>query len=98
MACMSLFYPMKKYAAYVPALVRVEEFYYLKHRTKEEATEAFLDHVDFKDKDMLLWVYKCGQTFQDWNFQNLFDYADPEEIERHRREAQEFLNLDWHGF
>lgn len=91
MAEMSLFYPMKKYAAYIPALARIEEFHYFWWRNRKDATTAFLDHVKFPEKEMLLWVYDGGETFYDWNFPNLRTYADPAEIKKHLQEAEYFL-------
>ena len=92
---MSLFYPMKKFAAYIPALARVEEFCYLRWQNKKEATSAFLDHMGFseEDKELLLWVYDCDERFYDWNFPNLQIYAKPDEWKRIFDEAEKFLKV-----
>lgn len=88
---LSTFYPMKKYAACIPALSRVEEFYYLRYRTKKEAVTAFLERYGPHDKD-LLKIYEYEQTFTDWNFDNLTRlYSTKQEVEERYAQAVEFL-------
>lgn len=90
---LSTFYPMKKHAAWIPALARVEEFYYLQYYTKREAVSAFLKKYKGYDED-LLQIYKYGQTFADWNFPNLVRFSgDMEEAAMHSKQAEEFLGL-----
>lgn len=94
---LSTFYQVRKYAAWLPALARVEEFYYLLYRTKQEATAAFLAWCGAYDED-LMKVYECGQTFTDWNFANLVrSGSSPEEAAAHRAEAERFLTMTEDG-
>lgn len=91
---MASFYPMKKHASWIPALARVEEYYYIRYRTKKEAVTEFLKKYGNFDED-LLWVYACGQTFYDWNFANLVRaYGDWDEAKLHCEQAEEFLGLN----
>lgn len=88
---LSTFYPMKKYAACIPALARVEEFHYLRYRTKKEAATAFLERYGPHD-GALLQIYECGQTFADWNFENLTRlYSTRQEVAERYAQAGEFL-------
>lgn len=87
----STFYQMKKYAAYIPALARVEEFYYLRYHTPKEAVAAFLKKAGIYDED-LMQVYEYRQTFADWNFANLIRVSSNlNEAAVHSAEAEEFI-------
>lgn len=88
---LSIFRPMKKHAASIPALARVEEFYYLRYRTRKEAVTAFLEKYGPRDEE-LLEIYEYGQTFADWNFGNLTRlYGTRQETADRKAQAEEFL-------
>lgn len=103
---LSTFYYPKMLSTFIPAFSMVENLFYLRAKSKQEAVTIFLRESNAcmnvlsaeeinKFQIYIAHIYKCGQTFSEWNFSNLTRVPGEAALRiRLLSSAKKFLHID----